>query len=325
MPQVRLSFKSFIRFYFQNSTVKRVPISDLIAEYVKSTSLSLSRRAYQKAVNELAEGGEIKIERHEQLWIISMMVYDQSTEVKRTTSELNSMLPLDMRTKAIEPRIHSAHKIKLSIPYKGEQPLIGGIVKPFGRYGTARQALFRKEGERTTIITFKNKLNVWVHLPDGQRTEEQMINAKITGYRALKEFEKEHKIELDGYIEKVLQSHHVVEHRAVNEAFKPIFKAYPDEIEERLGSHICPSSHPGKIEHEGKKRPSRLVKGEDVAKGLEWLALDAKDQLASFEEVEFKYHESIRLYDEQIRKHLAAIEELRDTMREIRDSLKKVD
>jgi len=322
MLEVRLSFKSFIRFYFQNSVATRVPLSDIIAQYVKRTSLSLSQRAYQKTANQMAIDGEIKVERHEQLWITSMLVYSPSTDVKRTTNELISMLPLNKRT----PRIHTAHKIKLSIPYKGIQPLEGAIaIKPFGRYGTAKQAIFRKQGERTTIVTFKHKLNVWVHLPDGQRTEEQMINAKVTAYRALKDFEKEHDIELDGYIEKVLMSHHVVVHKQVNEAFKPIFKAYPDEIEKQIGSHICPSSHPGSIEHEGIKRPGRLVKGEDVAKGLEWLALDARSQLQSFEEVEYKYHESIRLYDEQIREHLGAIKEMRDTMKEIRDGLKKKD
>jgi hypothetical protein len=196
------------------------------------------------------------------------------------------------------------------MPYAGDQPTKGATyLKPFGRYGTATQSVYRISN--LTIVAFRKKLNVWVHRPiAGVRTQEQLIDAKVQGYRALVRFAQRHSLRLEGHLERVLYSHHVVENKALNDALKPLLEAYGEDIRARLGSKICPSSHPGKVEHEGVGRPDRVVRGDQVAAGLEYLTLDYPRQFADFARLVPEYHKQLALHLEVEARTLEAIKEL---------------
>lgn len=211
-------------------------------------------------------------------------------------------------------RIHSTHKIKFSIRYEGEQPKDGKI-KPFGRYKKQIQVIYRPN-RYVTIIAFKKKLNVWIKDPVGNRTEEQLQYAKREAFDNIIKFAKKYNLILLDDLVKILLSHHVVESKAINTKFKPLFDKYGKEIEEHIGSKYGDSSHPDQIEHEGKGRPDRVVQGSDVAKGLEWLTVDFPIHFAMVAQQQDRY-------DENIRKHLAVMEEMSQTLKAIRDSLKK--
>lgn len=196
-------------------------------------------------------------------------------------------------------QVHSSHKIKFSVSYEGSQPISGALaVKKFGRTGTARQAIYKYSGG-LTIITFKKKLNIWVHHPKGISTNEQMINAKANAYMMVLQFAKEYDLKITTTIEKVIQSHHVIENKDLNELLKPIFSKYKYEIKEQIGSAICQTSHKGKIEHEGNQK----VQGSDVAKGLEYLTIRFPNDFA-------KVAEQQNRYDENIRKHLKVLSKM---------------
>lgn len=213
-------------------------------------------------------------------------------------------------------KIHSTHKVKLSISYRGNQPLQGATaIRPFGRYKTGRQAVF-KTG-KITIVAFKNKLNIWVHQPKGELTKEQLINAKAEGYLALVNFAKEHDLRLEGYLDRVLRSHHVVENRDVTEVFKPVIEEYEQDIKERIGTKVCKTSHKGKIEHEGIGRPDRIIQGSEVAKGLEYLLLKFPNDFAN-------YSSSIGLYDKNIQRHLEVLERMNKANKGINEGIKKL-
>lgn len=239
--------------------------------------------------------------------------------IPSTDNRTGTLLPRPDNRTEIKP-IHSAHKIKFSVVYQGKQPM-DGIVKPFGRTKKQYQVVYRPS-RYITITAFKNRLTVWVHHPPGTRTEHQIIKAKGLGYAALARFAKEKTLKLVDPLSKVLYSHHVVEARPVNQAFRPVLDQYPEEIAAQIGSKVCQTSHKGKIEHEGIARPDRRVMGDKVAAGMEYLILDFQKDFKEFKTTNKAYNESIRLYDEQIRKHLAAIQELRDTMKEMRDMFK---
>lgn len=208
--------------------------------------------------------------------------------------------------------IHSAHRLKFSISYKGRQPYKGATeVKPFGRYGTAKQSIY-KIGD-VTIVAFKRKLNVWIHRPAGKLTTNQIINAREKAYLTLLGFSREHRIGLEAELSDVLRSHHVVEHKDLNEALKPILEKHPEEIKERIGSSVCKTSHKGKIEHEG---VSKELTGAMVAKNLEYLVTQFPGQFGEVASGFVEYNRNIKL-------HLKVLQEMSETMKDIREGLKK--
>jgi len=304
-----LSFREFLALFSANPKSERISMRDLIEIYERETGKKLTSRAYQKAVRQQEKAGLFRVERYEQLWIRFYATPPNRSELKKE----NSMLGLYKRT---PKKIHEAHKIKLSFEYRGKQPE-DGLIKSFGRYRTAKQVIYRIS-DKITIAVYKKRMNVWVHRPRGVLTRDQLINAQAEGREVAAKFAKKRNLELLGFTSRLLQSHHVIIDKQLNEALKPTFKKHGEEIENRIGSKICPSSHKGKIEHEGKKRKDRLVLGSEVAGGLEYLTLDFKDEFREHNETERRYHESIALYDMQIRKHLKVLEEISKTLKSIR-------
>lgn len=210
----------------------------------------------------------------------------------------DSMLGRSLVTGQHRNLIHSTHRLKFSIGYKGKQPTIGAtVVRPFGRYKTARQAVFKLG--RITIIAFKRRLNVWVHDPPGKLTQHQIINARRDAYLSLMAFTKEHRIKLEGDLSQVLRSEHVVEHPTVNKGLKPVFEAYGDKIEERIGSNLCPSSHKGKIEHRG---VSKEITGARVAKNAEYLFTLFPEHFSALAQANVDFRENMLTHLEVMRK-----------------------
>lgn len=280
--------------YLLGCLKEKTALSAIIAEYEKN-GVKLTRRAYQKAARRLEREGRIQLRRFEQLYAFPADV--KRTDEKEEEKGAFDVRPMNSANMGIEANhVHSTHRILLSMPYSGQQPREGGEERRFGRYGTALQVVFR-QGD-FTINAFRKRLNIWVHKPQGARTQEQLLEAKVMGYRALRSFAQAHNIVLEGYLEKILFSHHVVESDALNEALKPLFKLYGEDIQARIGSKICPTSHPGKIEHEGKARPDRIVRGDQVAKGLEYLTLDFQNSFEQFKD------EALKPLTEQLKLHL---------------------
>jgi hypothetical protein len=222
----------------------------------------------------------------------------------------DSMLSETLVTDHHRNLIHKAHRLKFSIDYKGRQPTIGATeVKPFGRYGTAKQVVF-KLGD-ITIVAFKRKLNVWVHNPPGKLTQDQIIRAREQAYLSLLAFAEKHRISLEADLSQVLRSHHVVEHKSVNEGLKPVFEAHGEEIEKRIGSKICKTSHKGKIEHEGK---SKELTGAHVAQGMEWLLINFPTHFSMLAQAQGEYNTNIKL-------HLGVLQKMSDTLDKIQEKL----
>lgn len=286
-------------------------------EYERAKGEKLTQRAVQKAIKKLAP--QIQIERKEQLYIKCSMVRPSKAPKNTPLYHRNAL-----QNEQSAQRIHSTHKIKLSIGYAGTQPLQGAdIIKPWGRYGTEKQAVFKYE--TLTIVAFKYRLHVWVHNPKGKRTEEQLDFAKRQGTTALLHFAERYNLKLrlhPGGDLRLLKAHSVVESPELNSTISPTVKQHAKEIYGTLGTKICETSHKGKVEHEGTVRPDRVIQGTDVAKGLEWLTLDFKQEFNRSERLMEAYMGSLELYDEQIRKHLTAIETMAVLMEEIRNFIK---
>lgn len=288
-------FGAFLEKFVRRKTALR----EAIQEFEKKGFRKLSNVGYWKAARRLEKAGKLAIQKAEQLYLLPSM---DSLKINRGTIE-----PVN------RDRVHSTHRILLSMPYSGEQPVRGAThVKTFGRYRTALQSVYRSGS--VTVVAFKKKLNVWVHEPPGGRTPEQVLQAKVMGYRALRTFAQKHNIALEGYLERVLLSHHVVEDKALNDALKPIFEKYGEEIEARIGSKICQSTHPDKVEHEGKARQDRIVQGKDVASGLEYLTLDMPPKIETIERALSGFDE----YNRNIKLHLEVLGEMRDTLGDIK-------
>jgi hypothetical protein len=297
---VILPFSSFLMANLNTKT----GLKEMAAMY-EATGVKLTPRGYRKAARKLAKQGKITIERYEQLYLFP---YGSPTDENGTGSMNGLKITIEGN------RTHSTHRTLLSMPYQGAQPTIGATyVKPFGRYGTARQAVYRSGN--ITIIAYQKKLNVWVHKPPGVRTGEQLIEAKVQGYRALRSFAQAHTLTLEGYLNRVLFSHHVVENDALNAAIKELIAAYP-QIEARLGSKVCETSHKGRVEHEGKARADRIIRGDQVAAGLEYLTIDYPNQFADFMKLVPDYHAQLKLHLEVEARTLDAIKELTKAIRE---------
>jgi hypothetical protein len=302
-------------------TVKRkIALNEVIAKYEKAGFKRLSHVGYWKHARKLIAQGKLSAVKHEQLFLMPSMDSEKinhATIEPRTGERLTGTIE-PIRREINQPtieRAHSTHRILLSMPYQGEQPEAGAsAIKPFGRYGTARQVIY-KHGD-LTIIAYRKKLNVWVHKPKGARTQEQLIAAKVQGYRALVSFARSHTLTLEGYLNKVLYSHHVVENEALNAAIKDLIEAYP-EIEQRLGSKVCNTSHKGKVEHEGKARADRIIRGDMVAAGLEYLTLDYPKDFAEFA------RDAVPALTEQIRLHLKVQEETLAYLKAINAAIKE--
>ena len=258
---------------------ERTPLKELTRLYLRTHEDKPTDRAFRKAANKLAEEGLILLERNEQLWLTPNTPSQSSNTGENGTSDgTNSMLGRNIA------RVHSTHKVKLSMKYAGEQPS-DGLLHKFGRYGTAKQFIYHSGIH--TIGAYKHKLVIWVRNPSGILTSEQQINAKAEGYKVLAEFARQHNLKLKGDLDKVVLSHHVVENDALNEELKELIKKYP-QISERLGSHVCQTSHPGRTEHEGKAREDRIIRGDQVAIGLEKLTLDLPGQFEMLLELQKK-------------------------------------
>jgi hypothetical protein len=293
-------------------TTKNQERKKLILEFVKqglypsliAVKMNLSLTAVMKHLRQL-EAQNI-IERRPGKPIFFSMIPQTSEK------GLNPMVSL-----CLTKPIHSAHKIRISIPYQGIQPLkTATYIKPFGRYKTAKQGIFKFKGY--TIVTFKNKLNTWVHYPKGTTTKEQIQEARKVALMRLIGFVREHNLKLQGPLSNILHSHHVIEESELNEALKPLFREYETEIKKRIGSKICKTSHKGKIEHEGKLRPDRVVAGHKVAEGLEYLTLDFKDEFQEDRTTRAEWNQNLRDYSKQIKKHLQVLEEMNKTLKQIR-------
>jgi hypothetical protein len=302
-------------FLLANVKVK-VPLKDLVRQYLKSHVEKPSDRTFQRAANRLAEQGLLGIDRQEQLWLIPNASSMLLLRDKTTPNDIDSMLG-----RKIAARVHSTHKIKLSMPYVGDQPLEGAEkVRTFGRYNTAKQAIFH-DGT-FTIGAYRRKLVVWVRNPQGISTEEQRVNAKAEGFAALNRFARSRNIALQGYLEKVELSHHVVENEALNEALKTLTDKYGEEIYKRLGTHECQTSHKGRIEHEGRAREDRIVHGDLVAIGLERLTLDFPHQFEKQVEMNSKFADNLALHLEVLQGIKAGIDKENELREETLKALK---
>ena len=311
----RLICPRFSVFVLERLT-ERIQLSQLIKEY-EILGVKRSHVAYWKTVRKLHKEGKIGLERHEEMWVIPMPPNASRSEKILTNINQESMLG-----RKINQRIHSTHKIKLSMPYAGEQPRAGGIEKAFGRYHTARQYIFHKGYH--TIGAYRKRLVIWVRNPEGILTIEQRVNAQAEGYKTLKEFAREHNIALEGYLEKVELSHHVVENDPLNEALKPMVSNYK-QIKERMGTAVCQTSHPGRIEHEGKAREDRIVRGDKVAQGLENLVLDFPDDLKRIERAIDMQVDAIQKQTAadlslatNIQLHLQVLQDIRDAVKDLK-------
>jgi hypothetical protein len=297
-----------VRLFLFKNLKEKTSIKELIQAYYSLHGKQLSSRAFTKAANQLADEGKILLERREQLWLFPI-----TQPIPNTRDEQNSNGTISMLGRNIK-RVHSTHKIKLSMPYRGDQPKEGGIEKAFGRYRTARQYIFHRGIH--TVGAYKNKIVIWVRNPSGVLTVEQRINAKAEGYKTLTAFAKEHNITLEGYLEKVELSHHVVENDSLNNELKKLTNKYGDEIYKRLGTHECQTSHPGRIEHEGRAREDRIVRGDQVAIGLEKLTLDFPEQFEKMVKINAEFTENLKL-------HMGVLKDIRDAVRDMKETKKK--
>jgi hypothetical protein len=319
------AFPTFVISVLKTSN-ESIALNSLVEDYESNGNKPLTRRAYQQAIKRMEMRGILITYRHEQLYITSMICSGEISEIKRTDSiespsmldtkiseqpnSVNSMIPLNVR-------IHSAHKIKMSIAYKGNQPLEGGTIRKFGRYGSAKQVYFRAY-KNISIISFKNTLNVWVHNPSGRTTNDQLIKAKTDAYSALKDFARVHKIELVGYLPRPISSHHVVDSTPINKLLTPLFKKYGEEIEARTGTKVCPSSHKGKIEHEGINRNGTIIQGSAMAIGFEKMFLELPRRIETIESAMSGFEN----YNKNIELHLGVLRKMSETLDEIKRWLK---
>jgi hypothetical protein len=293
------TWRRFIAHKVLGNKGSRFSFKQLENEYRQKTGSKVGRQTLQKQLKTLPEN--ILIERKEQLWI---------SYNKYVGDDAQSMYNHRIAHQEHRNLIHSSHNWRFSIKYKGDQPLRDADqVNAFGRYKTAKQAFFYYKD--ITVVAFKKKLNVWVHRPKGKFTENQAIEARERAYLALLQFSREHGIELDGEIKDFKGSHHVVEHPTLNTALKPIFEEYGDEIEERIGSHICFSSHPGKIEHTG--IPGR-ISGKQVSLNLEYLCRDFPSHFSMLTRANIEFRENLLT-------HLQVMQDMRDTLKKIQEAL----
>lgn len=267
--------------------------------------LKISEEAVWKRVKRLERAGEVQRISKSPAFFKVLVPPSESEPFMHS-----ERLSIDKHRKGL---VHKAHRLKFSIDFKGAQPFRGAaIIKPFGRYKTAKQAIFKLGN--ITITAFKRKLNVWVHNPPGQLTQHQIINAREKAYLTLLNFAKEHQIALEGDLSQVLRSHHVVEHETVNEGLKPVFEAHPKELEERIGSKICKTSHKGKIEHEG---VSSELTGAIVARNAEYLFTRFPSDFSLVAQSLSGFGE----YNRNIQLHLGVLRKMSDTLDKIQEKL----
>jgi hypothetical protein len=302
-----------IGIFLLNNLTQKTALKELMFLYLSSNEDKPTDRAFRKAANQLADEGKIIIERREQLWLFPIPPQSKSPDENGTETEL-PLLP-----RKIDKRIHSTHKIKFSMEYEGEQPKEGGVENIFGRYRTARQYIFHKGNH--TVGTYAHKIVIWVRNPSGILTIEQRVNAQAEGYKTLKAFAQEHNISLKGYPNKVVLSHHVVENDPLNNALKPMVSNYK-QVKERIGTSVCQTSHPGRIEHEGKAREDRIIRGDKVAEGLERLVLDFPKEFDRHEKVIAEQTEAIKAQREindeftvNLKLHTQVLNDIRDAER----------
>jgi len=324
LTSAQQDFQQFVLESIREYPGEKAPFPELCKRYDEKTGKKKSKQAYHKKLLKIKH--LLNMERKEQLWLsISPNVPQEVNQPRESQpKEEGQSQPKQSIAKLAQPQsqpsqpkskqknlIHSSHRWRFTINYKGSQPLEGGKITRFGRYKTATMATY--EYENLTIIAYKNKLNVWIHKPTGQLTEHQAIEARTRGYMALKAFERQAGIHLIGDLKKILNSHHVAEHEPYNELMKAIIKGREEEIEERLGMKVCETSHPGKVEITGTEQLS----AEGITRNLEYLVTRFPSQFAQLTEANMDFREN------QV-SHVAAIKELTGMAQEIRGLVKIV-
>lgn len=314
------AFSGFVRHKLSQNPKRKFSFSELSKSYEEETGIKTTRQAKQKALKRIKG---IVLERREQLWV-SMLYHRNPTDENATNATPSTIKKGEISMdgydgglhQTIEPDksniIHSSHRWFFSIGYAGKQPTEGAKIKPFGRYKTAIQAIH--EFKDMTIVAFRNKINIWIHNPEGKLTQNQKIEARTRAYTSIKAFERQYGITIKGDLKgEILNSHHVVEHKELNEALKPILRGREEEIKEVLGSGVCNTSHKGKIEHEGTNELTAF----EVAKNLEYLCTKFPTHFSQLAQENAGFQENLA-------SHLAAIHELRDTMKEHRDIMRQI-
>lgn len=283
---------------------QRFTFKELFREYEEKGNKRIS---HSIAYRQLKGLPGLSIERKEQLWIF----YDTTTDGKG----FNSMYGYDGQVQTYDTGsnlVHSSHRWRFTVPYSGTQPLEkADQVRAFGRYRTAKQSYYLFKD--MSIVAHRKKLNCWIHRPKGALTPNQRIEALTRARLSLNAFCTSHNLKLIGNVEEIMNSHHVVEAKPLNEALKPVFAGREEEIKEVVGSHICKSSHPGKIEHEGREG----LNAYGVAKNLEYLCTDFPSDFSTLARENVAFRENLQT-------HLSVMREISSTLKEMRTLIKQI-
>jgi len=338
------SFKNYILSFLKSNEKRQYTLNELKQNYEVETNKKASLRSYQRYIKKLEIEGIINIKRQEQSYISfnnAYIPYERSNERDKTTIKHGKKISQNNKKTAkvvdrlffttTTKRIHSAHSIRFSIGYNGEQPKddadkvlpIGRINRKYPNKKRSVQCIYKYKG--FTIQIYKKRMQIYIHNPQGISTKEQLNNAKNICFKAVMVFCKEHNIDIEEkYLLKTIGSHHVVEDRKLNNYLKPIYKKYSKEIFERINSKYGDKSHPNKVEHSGDT-------GEQVANGLEYMVLKLPEVMEKHVEIEEKYYNAIGMYNKNIEKHLKVMDKISDSVEssgkantEISRSLKKL-
>ena len=329
------SFKNYILSFLKSNEKRQYTLNELKQNYEVETNKKASLRSYQRYIKKLEIEGIINIKRQEQSYIslccLSTVANDkQKTNLRvKTTKRQNKTTAKPMLRESDyvgSKKVHSAHSIRFSMAYEGKQPmqdimdknnkLIKPKIIPFGRIiknkPRSKQIFYKFEDFTLKINT--RRIQVFVHNPKGELTEEQMSNAKVSALKLILEFGKQTNISVEDKYLKMFSSHHVCEKKDINKAEKSLFNYCGEEIEKRTKTVHGDGSHPNKLEH----------KKQAMAEGYEWHYLELPKQFPTFTK-------NLEVYTRQITKHLEVMQQISDSVEssgktnvEISRSLKKL-
>lgn len=278
-------------------TNEKIPLSELRASFENETKIKLTQRAYEIGLKII---GKEQVIRHEQLYWYPKHL----SENKRTSHRLVRMVGVNTNSQPI----HSSHRYRFSITYKGVQPK-DGLVRAWGRTRKQIQVEYNF-GKDMKLQVFSKRIIVMLANPEGTTTQEQQIEARKSAFLAILGFCKERKLELEGNLEKKLGTHHVLEFEPANKAFQNAVGQYAKEIEQRTGSLVFgDSSHNNQMEHQG--GGTSLTQGQQAALSFEWLLWKFPQQFAQFSGGMEDYNKNLKL-------HIEVMEEIRDYIKELR-------